>query len=108
MYCKTCDCLVHPKERKKHDAHNVIIHPTQKPQALTEKLIKSCKPKGKFKVLIPFCGSGSECLETLKNGGDFISYEINEDYIKLANENLNFYKSKRVGLFTENFQKLLA
>ena len=108
MYCKTCDCLVHPKERKKHDAHNVIIHPTQKPQALTEKLIKSCKPKGEFRVLVPFCGSGSECLETLKNGGDFISYEINRDYIKLANENLNFYKSKKVGLFTENFQRLLA
>jgi len=81
--------LVHPKERKKHDAHNVIIHPTQKPQALTEKLIKSCKPKEKFNVLIPFCGSGSECLETLKNGGDFISYEINEDYVRMAVNRLN-------------------
>jgi site-specific DNA-methyltransferase (adenine-specific) len=109
MYCKTCNNIILPKERIKHDSHNIIIHPTQKPQALTQKLIKSCKPKGEFKVLIPFCGSGSECLETLKNGGDFISFEINKDYIKLSNENLKHYYSKtQPNFFTKNFQKLSA
>jgi len=109
MYCSTCNSIVLPKERKKHDSHNVIIHPTQKPRALTQKLIKSCKPKGDFKVLIPFCGSGSECLETLKLGGDFISFEINKDYIKLANENLKHYYSKiQPNFFTKNLQKLSA
>ena len=109
MYCKTCGCLVLPKERKMHDLHNVIIHPTQKPYALTEKLINSCKPQGEFKALIPFCGSGSECLAALRQGGHFISFEINKDYIKLANENLKFYRSKKQpNLFTKNFQKLSA
>ncbi len=109
MYCSTCNSIVLPKERKKHDSHSVIIHPTQKPRALTQKLIKSCRPKGDFKVLIPFCGSGSECLETLKNGGDFISFEINKDYIKLANENLKHYYSKmQPNFFTKSFQKLSA
>ena len=109
MYCKTCGSIVSPKERKKHDGHNVIIHPTQKPQALTKKLIKSCKPKDDFKVLIPFCGSGTECLETLKNDGDFISFEINKDYIKLANENIKYHYSKiEQGFFTRKFQKLSA
>ena len=84
IYCEDCACLVNPAKRKEHDGHKLIIHPTQKPLALTEKLILSCKPQGKFNVLVPFCGSGSECAAVLKNGGNFIGFELNSDYIKLA------------------------
>jgi site-specific DNA-methyltransferase (adenine-specific) len=40
-----------------------VDHPTQKPLALCEKLIKSCmqSPNNGY-VLVPFSGSGSECL----------------------------------------------
>lgn len=95
MFCKTCGRIIGPKDRKLHIAHDLIIHPTQKPQELTEKLIKSCKPKGDFVVLIPFCGSGSECVSVLKNGGTYIAYEINPDYVLLATENLKHFKKNR-------------
>ncbi len=91
IYCKNCNQIIDPKDRKKHIGHNLIIHPTQKPLALTDKLIKSCRPKGDFKVLVPFCGSGSECISVLKNGGTFIAYEINPEYVLLAQKNIEHY-----------------
>lgn len=84
IYCKTCASLLAPNARKAHSDHDLIIHPTQKPLELTEKLVLSCKPEGSFNVLIPFCGSGSECKCVKNMGGNFISYEINGDYFTLA------------------------
>ena len=92
IYCNTCNKLINPKERKNHIKHDLIIHPTQKPMSLTKKLILSAKPNSNFNVLVPFCGSGSECLCTLINGGTYVSFELNKQYIKLANANINRYK----------------
>ena len=67
-----------------------VAHPTQKPLALCEKLIMSCKqPSSEGFVLIPFAGSGSECVAAKKMDLPFIGIEINEEYVKLANERLN-------------------
>jgi site-specific DNA-methyltransferase (adenine-specific) len=86
IYCKDCNKIILPKDRHKHDSHQLIIHPTQKPLDLTNKLIASSRPsENNFKVVIPFVGSGSECLATFMNGGDYIGFEINPDYVLLAN-----------------------
>lgn len=89
IYCKTCRSLVEPAKRKDHANHDLIIHPTQKPLELTNKLIRSCKPGNIFNILIPFCGSGSECKCAQSLGGNFLSYELNEGYITLARAALN-------------------
>lgn len=65
-----------------------VEHPTQKPLALCDKLILSAKPKADGMVLVPFAGSGSECVSAKMLGMDFIGFEINPDYIKIANERL--------------------
>jgi site-specific DNA-methyltransferase (adenine-specific) len=95
MYCKTCECIVSPKKRAEHETHNLIIHPTQKPMELTDKIIKSCRPKDVFNVLIPFCGSGSECVVTLQGKGTYTAFEINKDYTLLAEENIKWYQSQK-------------
>jgi len=66
-----------------------VNHPTQKPLALCDKLIKSCKqgPKEGY-VLIPFAGSGSECLAAKNNGLPFVGIELNPEYIKIIEERL--------------------
>jgi site-specific DNA-methyltransferase (adenine-specific) len=66
-----------------------VDHPTQKPLALCDKLIRSCKqsPADGY-VLVPFAGSGSECLAAKKNGLPFIGIELNPDYVKLINDRL--------------------
>jgi site-specific DNA-methyltransferase (adenine-specific) len=38
--------------------------------------------------LVPFAGSGSECVAAKKLGLPFIGVELNEDYVKLAESRL--------------------
>ena len=39
-------------------------------------------------VLDPFMGSGQTALAALKSGRHFVGYEVNEEYLKLANERI--------------------
>lgn len=93
--CKTCDKVYPPKELRKHEKHQIIKHPTQKPLKLSEKLIKSAKPKNNGITLIPFVGSGSECIAAKKLGMKYIGFEINRDYIRIAEERLKNLKIAR-------------
>ena len=65
FYCKSCNRLCEPREAEAHRTHDTIRHPTQKPQALTTKLILSAAKAGDC-VLIPFAGSGAECVAAQK------------------------------------------
>ena len=65
-----------------------VDHPTQKPLALCEKLIKASKNGENTLLIVPFAGSGSECVAAKNENINFIGYEINEDYVKLCNERL--------------------
>lgn len=90
FFCKTCDIFCEPKLRQKHKKCEIIIHPTQKPIELTKKLILASRPaRTNYNVLIPFCGSGSECYVAKNMQANFLSFEINEEYYKLANHLLN-------------------
>jgi len=66
-----------------------VNHPTQKPLALCEKLIKASKNKENTLVVIPFAGSGSECVAAKKENVNFIGFEINPEYINLIKQRLN-------------------
>ena len=61
-------------------------HPTQKPLALCTTLIKACKLKGEpTLVVIPFAGSGAECLACHQmEDVNYIGYEINPMYVELC------------------------
>jgi len=66
-----------------------VAHPTQKPIVLCEKLLRSCQqPPSEGYVLIPFAGSGSECVAAKKLGLPFIGIECNSEYVKIIHERL--------------------
>ena len=65
-----------------------VDHPTQKPLELCEKLIKACKNGEHTKLVVPFAGSGSECIAAKKLDVEYIGFEINEEYVNLCNERL--------------------
>jgi site-specific DNA-methyltransferase (adenine-specific) len=66
-----------------------VNHPTQKPLTLCDKLIRSCKqPATDGYVLVPFAGSGSECLAAKKLGLPFVGIELNPDYVTLIKNRL--------------------
>jgi len=58
-------------------------HPTQKPEALLERIIKSSSNEGDI-VLDPFSGSFTTGSVAKKLNRKFIGIEINEDYVKMG------------------------
>ena len=71
-----------------------VDHPTQKPLNLCDTLIKASLNKSSQTLLVvPFVGSGSECVSAKKNNINFIGFEINVDYINIANERLEELKN---------------
>ena len=61
-----------------------LKHPTQKPLDLSKKLLQSKINGSGGTVLIPFSGSGSECVAAKSLGIDFLGIEINPEYVKAA------------------------
>jgi site-specific DNA-methyltransferase (adenine-specific) len=67
-----------------------VDHPTQKPLSLCETLLKAAKNKeGETLVVVPFAGSGSECVAAKKELIKFIGFEINAQYIDICNIRLS-------------------
>jgi site-specific DNA-methyltransferase (adenine-specific) len=66
-----------------------VDHPTQKPLQLCNTLIRASMNKDYPTLLVvPFAGSGSECVSAKENNVDFIGFELNPQYIQIANERL--------------------
>ena len=63
-------------------------HPTQKPIRLLKRMVL-CSSKPEDLVLIPFSGSGSECVVCKSLKRDFIGFEINKDYVSISNKRLD-------------------
>lgn len=96
--CRTCDNGVHhPSLLRFHRGHSVMKHPTQKPAELTRRLIQSCIGGSGGRVLVPFAGSGSECVVAQSLGADFVGVELNEEYVKFANRWLVQSRNKGTG-----------
>lgn len=86
--CKTCNNVYEPQKLKQHQGHEILKHPTQKPLELSRKLIKSAMPNKGGVVLVPFVGTGSECIAAKELGQNYIGFEINPDYVRLAEATL--------------------
>lgn len=56
-------------------------HPTQKPEALLDRIILASSREGDI-VLDPFCGSATTGVSALKYSRSFIGIEIEEDYLR--------------------------
>jgi site-specific DNA-methyltransferase (adenine-specific) len=63
-------------------------HDTVKPETLTRALILTCSRKNDL-VLAPFCGSGTECAMSAKEGRRFIGFDIEKEYCKIAEKRVN-------------------
>jgi len=70
-----------------------VDHPTQKPLSISRRIIKHFSNTGDI-VLIPFAGSGSECLACLMEDRKFVAYELNPDYVHLAEKRIEDWKNQ--------------
>jgi len=71
------------------------IHPTQKPVALYQWLLKNYAKQGD-KILDTHLGSGSSAIAADIMGFDFVGIEIDEDYYKAALDRFNRHKQQLV------------
>lgn len=68
-----------------------IGHPAPFPEELPNRLIQLYSFKNDV-ILDPFCGSGTTCLAALRNNRYYIGYEINPEYVELANKRITSYQ----------------
>ena len=76
------------------DKQKEAIHPTQKPVALFEYLIRTYTKKGEL-VLDNCMGSGTTAIACEKTERQWIGFELDETYVSLANERLNKYQQQK-------------
>ena len=55
-------------------------HPTQKPEALLERIILTCSREGDT-ILDPFCGSGTTGVVALRHHRKFIGIDTEKEYL---------------------------
>lgn len=65
-----------------------VDHPTQKPLELCRRLILAAKQNKEDIIVVPFAGSGSECVACKELDIPFIGFEINPLYVELCNNRL--------------------
>ena len=80
------DCVEFGKVKK-------TVHPTQKPVALLEYLIKTYTNEGDV-VLDNCMGSGSTCVAAVNTGRHYIGFELNEEYYDIACQRLDEVESR--------------
>lgn len=83
----------------KRFANERVDHPTQKPISISTRIVTHFSNEGDT-VLVPFAGSGSECVACLMSKRNFIGVEINDKYIPIINGRLESAR-KELGLFGE-------
>jgi DNA modification methylase len=90
-----------------HFKREVGMHPTQKPTALCEWLIKTYSNEGQT-VLDATMGSGSTGAATLNTGRNFIGIELDQDYYTTARRRLEAIAARQTPPPTEPPQRSTA
>ena len=70
-----------------------IGHPAPFPEELPHRLIQLYSFRGDV-ILDPFAGSGTVCLSALKDHRNYVAYDIDPEYARLAETRISAYRNK--------------
>jgi DNA modification methylase len=76
-------------------------HPTQKPLSLSRRLVEHFSNPGEM-VVVPFVGSGSECVAAIEGGRRFVGAEINAAYFEIARSRIADASTQLFQVVAEN------
>ena len=79
------EVLIYDNEQHKSKKYN---HDTIKPEKMTFELINTLTNMDGV-VVVPFCGSGTECAMAKKAGRKYIGYDIEPNYVSIAKDRCN-------------------
>jgi site-specific DNA-methyltransferase (adenine-specific) len=83
-----------------------IGHPAPFPEELPNRLIQLYSFTNDI-ILDPFMGSGTTAVSAIKAKRNYIGYDINEEYIKLANKRIKLANQELVSLFESPENEIL-
>ena len=75
-------------------------HPTQKPLALTDRIVQHFSNEGEL-VVVPFVGSGTELVSAKRNRRDYWGCEIKPEYVDLTMQRLASPEAKPASALQE-------
>ena len=76
-------------------------HPTQKPLSLSRRLVEHFSNEGEM-VVVPFVGSGSECVAAIECGRRFVGAEINAAYVDIARARISEASAQLLNVVAKN------
>lgn len=76
-------------------------HPTQKPLSLSRRLVEHFSNDGEM-VVVPFVGSGSECVAAIECGRRFVGTEINAAYVDIARARISEASAQLLNVVAKN------
>ncbi len=65
-----------------------VAHPTQKPLSISSRIVNHFSNPGDL-ILVPFAGSGSECVAAKIAGRHYLGFELNNEYVEIAKTRLS-------------------
>ena len=69
-----------------------VDHPTQKPLSISQRIVKHFSNEHDT-VVVPFAGSGSECLAAVIENRDYIGFELNPKYAAIAEKRITDWQA---------------
>ena len=66
-------------------------HPTQKPVRLLRRMLEISARPGDL-LLVPFAGSGSDCVAAKGAGVNFVGFETDPEFVRMSNERVSTLK----------------
>lgn len=76
-----------------------VDHPTQKPLSISRRIVRHFS-RPEDVVLVPFVGSGSECVAASMEGRGYLGFELNPTYVAIAEGRLAQASAEGQDLFT--------
>jgi DNA modification methylase len=74
-----------------------VDHPTQKPLSITNRIVQHFSNEGDL-IVVPFVGSGTECVSAFANNRNYWGTDINKDYVDLAEKRIKLVAEKQASL----------
>lgn len=74
-----------------------VDHPTQKPLSISRRIVKHFSNEGDV-VVVPFAGSGSECLAALMEKRNYVGFETNSAYVALAEQRIAKWRKEAAAI----------
>lgn len=97
------DVWAFPTLAGKRFSDEKVAHPTQKPLSITNRIVNHFSQPNEL-VVVPFAGSGTECVSAASNGRRYWGCELNPEFVTLAERRIADLAPEETSFLRDNPQ----